>query len=117
MTLPALPTTFAEFDALPLPGAAIEDDGTVIAINPLGARLLGWPIRAIVGRKAWEFAPGMEYVWAERLAVSRAACGAKFEFAILTQDGARAIEYILAMVELDGRRCVLALAVAVKPLV
>ena len=111
----SLPRSFAEFERMALPGALFEIDGTIVALNAAGAQLLARPLAEVVGRKAWEFAPGMEHVWHERIASS--ASGPRFTIAVATAHGARVVEYITALCELDGHRYVVAIVTEAKPLV
>lgn len=113
----ALPTSIAAFERLPMPSSVGEPDGTLVAVNAAGLRLLARPMAEIVGRKVWDFAPGLEHVWLERLAATRAAGPQTYEIAIATPEGARMVEYLIAVCELDGRPYVVALVMAVRPLV
>lgn len=113
----ALATSFAALERLPMPGGVIEPDGTLVAVNAAAARMLARPTAEILGRKVWEFAPGFEHVWLERLAVVRAAGPQRYEIAIATPEGARMVEYFIAVCELDGRPYAVAFAIAVRPLV
>jgi PAS domain-containing protein len=114
VTAVSLPSSFAEFERLVLPAAVLEVDGTIISVNAAGAQMLARPAVEIVGRKAWEFAPGMEHVWRERLAAEHA--GMRFTIAIATPNGALALEYVISMCDLDGQACVVAIATEVKGL-
>lgn len=116
MTTIAFPSSFADFERMELPAGVLEVDGTIVALNAAGARMLGRLPVEVVGRKAWEFAPGMEHVWRERLAGGDAG-SARFAIAIATAHGARDIEYVIAMCVLDGQACVVAIATEVKELV
>jgi len=116
VTAVPFPSSFADFERMVLPAAVLEVDGTIVAVNAAGAQLLGRRPVEVIGRKAWEIAPGMEHVWGERLARGHAG-GARFSIAIATPLGARAVEYVIAMCELDGRACVVAIATEVKGLV
>lgn len=117
MVTASLPTSFAALERLPAPGTVIELDGTIVAVNAAGARLLARPLAEIVGRKVWDFAPGLEHVWMERVAATRAAGQQHYEIAIATPEGARAIEYVVATCEIDGRPYVVAFTTEIRPLV
>jgi nitrogen fixation/metabolism regulation signal transduction histidine kinase len=111
----SLPRSFAEFERMVLPGGLLEIDGTIVALNAAGAQLLARPVAEVVGRKAWEIAPGMEHVWHERITPNTS--GPRFTIAIATAHGARVIEYITALCEFDGHTYVVAIATDVMPLV
>jgi len=100
-----------------MPSSVGESDGTLVAVNAAGVRLLARPLAEILGRKIWEFAPGLEHVWLERLAAARAAGPQTYEIAIATPEGARMVEYIIAVCEFDGRPYAVALVIAARPLV
>lgn len=100
-----------------MPATVMDFDGTLVAVNEAGARLLARPVAEILGRKIWEFAPGLEHVWMERLVATRSAGEQKYEIAIATRSGARMIEYLAAACEIDGRPYVVAFTTDVRPLV
>ncbi|HET7505255.1 MAG TPA: PAS domain-containing protein [Kofleriaceae bacterium] len=116
MTTVSFPTSFAELEAVELPGAVLDLEGRFLAMNAAGARLLGRPVAAILGRMVSEIAPGIEYLWDERVAAARAPGGRTFEIAIATAAGARMIEYIVAVYELEGEHCAVAFVTAQRPL-
>jgi PAS domain-containing protein len=116
VTAVALPTSIAALERLPMPSSVGEPDGTLVAVNAAGARLLARPMAEILGRKIWEFAPGLEHVWLERLAAARAAGPQQYEIAIATPEGARMVEYLIAVCELDGRPYVVAFTLSARPL-
>lgn len=116
MAAVSFPTSFAEFEAAARPGVVLGLDGTIIALNANGARLLARPLAEVLGRMAWEFAPGLEHLWAERVAAARAPGGHAFEIAIVTSNGAGMLEYVVAVCELDGQPCVVTFATGLRPL-
>jgi len=109
------PSSFADFERIVPPAAVLELDGTIVALNAAGVRLLARPPAEVIGRKAWEFAPGMEHVWRERLTGGHPG-SASFAIAIATAHGARDLEYVIGVCDLDGQAYVVAIAIAVKPL-
>jgi PAS domain S-box-containing protein len=113
----ALPTSFAALERLPMAAAVVELDGTMVAVNAAGARLLARPMAELLGRKSWEFAPGLEHVWLERLGATRADGPQKYEIAIATPEGAHMVEYLVAVCELDGRPYVVAFVIDTQQLV
>ncbi|HEY0476120.1 MAG TPA: PAS domain-containing protein [Kofleriaceae bacterium] len=117
MTSIRFPTSFADFEARTVPGVVCELDGTVVALNAAGAQVLARPVSAVIGRKAWEFAPGLEHVWVERIKVLAATGPGTSVVAVATAAGARAIEHAVAVCELDGRTYLVAFATGVKPIV
>jgi PAS domain-containing protein len=116
MAAVSFPTSLAEFEDLATPGVVLDLDGTIVALNAAGVRLLARPLAEVLGRMAWEIAPGLEHLWAERLAAARAPGGHAFEIAIVTSEGALMLEYITAVCELDGRPYVVTFATGVRPL-
>lgn len=106
----------ADFDRQTRPGVVLDLDGKIVALNAAGSRLLARRPAEVLGRMAWEFAPGLEHLWAERVAAARAPGGRTFEIAIATPMGAQMLEYVVAVYELEGRPSVVAFAVDVRPL-
>jgi len=116
MAAVSFPTSFAEFEANARPGVVLGLDGTIIAVNANAARLLARPLSEVIGRMAWEFAPGLEHLWAERVAAARAPGGHAFEIAVVISKGAQMLEYVVAVCELDGRPYVVTFATGGRPL-
>ena len=116
VTAVTLATLLAEIEAMAVPGAVLDVGGKVLGINAAAARLLVRPPSEVVGRMAWEFAPGFEYVWAERIEVARGSSGRTFEIAIATPRGALMLEYVLAVHELAGQTLVVASVITSRPL-
>ncbi|HEX7839776.1 MAG TPA: PAS domain-containing protein [Kofleriaceae bacterium] len=116
MAAVCFPTSFAEFEAAVRPGVVLDLQGTIIALNANGARLLARPLTEVLGRMAWEFAPGLEHLWAERVAAARAPGGHAFDIAIVTSRGAAVLEYVVAVCELDGRPYVVSFGTGLRPL-
>lgn len=116
VTAATLATLLAEIEATTVPGAVLEVGGKILGINAAAARLLVRPPSEVIGRMAWEFAPGFEYVWAERIEAARDSGDRTFEIAIATPLGALMLEYTLAVYELEGRTVVVAYAINSRPL-
>jgi len=116
MAAVSFPTSFAEFESVATPGVVLDLDGTIVALNPAGARLLARPVTEVLGRMAWEFAPGLEHLWAERVAAARAPGGHAFEIAIVTSNGAGMLAYVVAVCELDGQPYVVTFGTGLRPL-
>lgn len=116
MAAVSFPTSFAEFDGRPTPGVVLDLDGTIVALNAAGVRLLSRPLAEVLGRMAWEIAPGLEHLWTERVAAARAPGGHAFEIAIVTSVGAQMLAYVVAVCELDGRPYVVAFATGLRAL-
>ena len=116
MAAVSFPSSFAEFERIATPGVVLELDGTIVALNGAGALLLARPLAEILGRMAWEIAPGLEHLWAERVAAARAPGGHAFEIAIVTSGGAQMLDYVTAVCELDGRPYVVTFATGLRPL-
>jgi signal transduction histidine kinase/CheY-like chemotaxis protein len=97
------PVAIADFEQLPIPVGVCELDGTVIGANPAAARMLARPHDQIVGRKAWDFAPGGEHIWQEVLRIARERGEYRGEITIATPDEPRAVEYVVALRRYEGR--------------
>ena len=110
------PTSLADLERVPMPGVVLDLDGKIVALNAAGIRLVARPLFEVLGRMAWEFAPGLEYLWAERVAAGRAPGGRSYEIAIHTPLGAMMVEYVVAVYDLEGQPAVVAFATGVRPL-
>jgi len=98
----AVLAALTSFETLPIPGTILQLDGTIAAVNAAGCGLLGRPADQLVGHKAWTFAPGLEYAWAELLRIARERGVYRGELAIATPTAARTIRYALAVHEAAG---------------
>jgi PAS domain-containing protein len=116
VTAASFPTSLADLEAMALPVIVLDLDGKILALNSLAMRLGTRPRREIVGRRASEFAPGIEYLWDERVAAGRAPDGATFEIAITTGRGALLLGYAVKVYELDGQPAVVAVITSARPL-
>jgi PAS domain-containing protein len=106
----------ADLEAMAMPAVVLDLDGKILALNTTAIRLGARQRDEIVGRLAWEFAPGLEYLWDERIDAARAPEGGTFEIAITTRRGALMLEYVLKVYELDGQPAVVALITKARPL-
>ena len=104
--------SIADFERLPIPGGVFELDGTITAANAAATRLLGRPAAQLVGRKAWDFAPGAEHIWDSVIGSARTA-DHHGEISIATPEGARNIHYVIALREHAGRSVALLFAVEI----
>lgn len=93
----------AGFASLPIAIVIVELDGTIFAINEAAERLLERAEHQIVGRKAWEVAPGMEHVWAELIAHARKHGSYRGEITAATPHQHRHISYVASVREHEGR--------------
>lgn len=116
VTAVTFPTSLADLEAMALPIIVLSLDGKIVALNSLAMRLGTRQRHEIVGRMAWEFAPGMEYLWDERVAGARAPDGERFEIAITTRRGAAMVEYVFKVCELDGQPVVVGVITSARPL-
>jgi PAS domain-containing protein len=103
VTAVTFPTSLADLEAAALPAVVLDLDGKILAVNAKAMRLGARRRHEIVGRNAADYAPGIEYLWDERVAAGRAPDGARFEIAITTGRGAFMLEYLAKVYELDGR--------------
>jgi two-component system, cell cycle sensor histidine kinase and response regulator CckA len=105
----------ADFEQLPIPVGVCELDGTIIGVNPAGGRLLARPHDQIVGRKAWDFAPGGEHIWQEILRIARERGEYRGDITIATPDEPRGVEYVVALRQYEGRNVAVFFALLHKP--
>ena len=116
VTAVTFPTSLADLEAAALPAVVLDLQGKILAVNAKAMRLGARAREEIVGRHASDYAPGIEYLWDERVAAGRAPDGAKFEIAITTRRGAFMLEYIIKVYELDGQLVVVAIILGSRPL-
>src|SRR3954464_8387944 len=116
VTAVTFPTSLADLEAMALPVVLLDLDGKILALNAMAMRLGTRQRHEIVGRHASEFAPGLEYLWDERVAAGRGPDGATFEIAITTRRGALMLEYAFKVYELDGQPAVVAVVTSARPL-
>jgi PAS domain-containing protein len=116
VTTVTFPTSLADLEAMALPTIVFDLDGKIVALNSLAMRLGSRHRHEVVGKHASEYAPGIEYLWAERVAAGRAADGAVFEIAIKTGRGAMMLEYVIKVYEPDGRPAVVTVVTSARPL-
>lgn len=116
VTAVKFPTSLADLDSLAFPSVVLDLDGKILALSTLALRLGTGQRAEIIGKRAWEFAPGMEYLWEERVAAARAPEGGVFEIAISTRRGALMLEYIMKVCDLDGQPAVVAMITKARPL-
>jgi signal transduction histidine kinase len=96
-----------DFEHIPVPGTVLDLDGTILAANAAAVRLAARSAEELVGRKAWEIAPGMEHLWQEIVAGARLGpyiAG----ITIATPVGPRALRYV-AVTRTLGERTVVVL--------
>jgi two-component system, cell cycle sensor histidine kinase and response regulator CckA len=96
-----------DFEHLPVPGTVLDLDGAILAVNAAAVRLAARTADQLVGRKAWEIAPGMEHLWQEL--VAGAQLGPYIAgITIATPVGPRALRYV-AVTRTVGDRTVMVL--------
>lgn len=98
------------FDALPVSVGIGELDGTIIAVNRATSELFARPAESMVGKKAWEFAPGTEHIWHDTVA-SADAKDYRGVIAIATPIGSRSVHYSMGIRSHAGRRYVVLVTV------
>jgi signal transduction histidine kinase/CheY-like chemotaxis protein len=108
-------TAISEFARLPIPGGVFELDGTVVGLNDAGETLLGRKREAVLGRKAWEMAPGADLIWDDVLAIVREQGSYRGEIAIATPQEPRQISYVVTLREHAGTTYILFFALDVEP--
>jgi signal transduction histidine kinase/CheY-like chemotaxis protein len=102
--------SLTDFATLPIPGGFCEVDGTILGMNEAAERLFGRSISQVVGKKAWDLAPGAEHIWDEVLALARKQGAFRGEIAIATPREPRQIHYIVTLREIGSRSFVLVFA-------
>ncbi|HEY5923549.1 MAG TPA: PAS domain-containing protein [Kofleriaceae bacterium] len=98
------------FDSLPIPAGICEIDGTLVAINAASVRLFGRPAAQVVGKKAWDFAPGAEHIWADLVASARRDGSFRGEISIASPNAPVHVHYVVAIREHAGRTFVVIFA-------
>lgn len=116
MTAVTFPTSLADLEALALPAVVLDLQGKILALNSKAMRLGSRQQREVIGRYASDYAPGIEYLWDERVAAGRAPDGATFEIAITTPRGALMLQYAMKVYALDGQPAVVAVITSARPL-
>ncbi|HEU4613527.1 MAG TPA: ATP-binding protein, partial [Kofleriaceae bacterium] len=103
----------SEFAQLPVPGAVLGLDGRVVALNRAAEVLVGRTSAEVVGRMAWELAPGVEYIWQDVLAAARKEGTYRGEITIATPQEPRQIHYLVGLREAAGTTYALLFALPV----
>lgn len=120
VTTVTFPTSLADLEAMALPTIVFDLDGKITALNTAAMRLgsgpQARPRHDVIGKYASEYAPGIEYLWAERVAAGRSPDGAMFEIAIKTRRGAHMLEHVVKVYELDGQLAVVVVVTSARPL-
>lgn len=120
VTAVSFPTSLADLEAMALPTIVLDLGGKIVALNAAAMRLASGPRsrprHEVVGKLALEFAPGIEYLWDERIAAGRSPDGAMFEIAITTRRGALLLEHVVKVYELDGQAAVVMVVTGARPL-
>jgi PAS domain S-box-containing protein len=98
------------FSGLPIPGGVCEVDGTIIGMNLAAERLFGRTAAEVMGKKAWDMAPGAEHIWDDVLATARKQGTFRGEISIATPREPRPIYYVVTHRELAGKGYVLVFA-------
>lgn len=104
-------SVIAEFDSWPVAAAVFELDGTFVAINRASELLLGRARADVIGRKAWELAPGMDHVWDDVLATTRADGIFRGTLTVATPLEPRPIHYVNTLRHDQGTSYVLSFAI------
>jgi signal transduction histidine kinase/CheY-like chemotaxis protein len=109
----ALIASLLGFAKLPIPGGIFAVDGTVLAMNEAAERLINRTPAQTLGRKAWDIAPGAEYIWEDVLAQARRQGSFRGEISIATPQEPRTIYYVLTLREYQGASYVVLFALQV----
>jgi PAS domain S-box-containing protein len=99
-----------DFAHLPVPGGICDVDGTIVAMNAAAERLFGRTADQVVGKKAWDIAPGAEHIWDEVVARARKQGPVRGGIAIATPQAPVQIQYVVAVREHEGRTFVVVFA-------
>jgi PAS domain-containing protein len=103
----------AELAETSIPTAVFDLDGTFVAINRAGEALVDRPRAQVVGRRAWDLAPGAEHIWSEALAVLRGGGDYRGDIVIATPQEPRRIGYLATLGEHAGGSYVILVAAAI----
>ncbi len=95
--------SLVSFEKLPIPVGVCEVDGTIVGMNAAAEDLLGRSAADAVGKKAWDIAPGAEYIWEDVLAMVRRQGTFRGEISIATPQEPREIHYVVCLREAAGR--------------
>ncbi len=99
-----------EFDALPVSVGVGELDGTIIAVNRATGELFARPVAEMVGRKAWEFAPGVEHIWHD-IVTQASSTDYRNVITIATPIGPRSVHYSMGVRSYGGKQVVVLVTV------
>ncbi len=91
-------------------GCVVELDGTLVAVNASGVKMLARPTSQVLGKKVWDFAPGLEHIWRDILETIRREGEARGQIAIATPLGPRLIQYIGGLRSYETRTLVVGFA-------
>jgi signal transduction histidine kinase/CheY-like chemotaxis protein len=105
-----LAAAIGDFNGLPIAGCVVELDGTLVAVNAAGARMLARPAAQVVGKKVWDFAPGIEHIWMDILQTIRREGEARGQIAIATPLGPLTIQYVGGLRSYETRTLVVGFA-------
>jgi PAS domain S-box-containing protein len=94
------------FDELPVAGAIVELDGTVLAVNAAARRILGRDAAQIIGRQIGDLSPHLRSAWRDFVAAGEHVG----ELTVGSPHGVRTFEYVLSTRAVGGRHVVLAFA-------
>jgi signal transduction histidine kinase/CheY-like chemotaxis protein len=104
------PTELTEFARLPIPGGVCALDGTILDANAAAEELLGRTRAELIGRKAWDIAPGADLIWNEVIGAARVRGVSHGEIAIATPQAPKQIDYLVAVREHAGESYVMIFA-------
>jgi signal transduction histidine kinase len=99
-----------EVALLPIPAAVAALDGRIVGLNRAAEALVGRKPADVIGRMAWDLAPGVEYIWQDVMAAARQEGTYRGEITIATPQEPREIHYVVTLREEAGATYVLAFA-------
>jgi len=107
----AVLATMAKLEQLPFPAGLIEVSGRVLFSNRAGTVLLGRSRDSLVGRLAWELAPGGEHVWPELVASARRDVY-EGQITLATPNDIVTVHYVAGMLQREQLETLVLLATA-----
>jgi PAS domain S-box-containing protein len=105
-----VPIEITDFVRLPVPGGVCSLDGTILELNQAAEQLFGRRRSDVIGRKAWDIAPGADLIWEGVLAAARSKGVEHGDIAIATPLAPKQIYYAVAIREHQGHGYVLVFA-------
>ena len=95
-----------DLDQLPIAAALFTLDGAVVALNPVGAALLGIPAAALLGQSVFALAPTLAPSWTSLIEEARTRNTVTGEVELLAAGGPVVVQFVGALLGRDGEELV-----------